>query len=1431
MNSIGLFEAPAFCAVAERSEEQEVVRQAMASNAGRCMELRRRSISSTNSPPQKISGVVVADSATGSFSSNCSGPLREKIIEEEGQQLFPPEERLTSSSPTYVESRSGTSASPSASQRQDQQRQTPVNSSTRFSSTSSSASSSLPLGGDFERLTRLELYAMYSALDVDGDSVVSSADLFAFIAANPQSIDAVVGQHVGLISGADQHPYWARIDSTRLGTVPIGNRGLVFECGPANWRQSDQQREKIPEENAVHVVSRSSGPLWWLRHRVATHYRDKKFVDFILSVAFSVLTKDKFAANSDASGGDYSTSVAHPKSAPSLRSYGSPTANVKRDAKTVLHGSSLSATIFMASSAAARKQQKDGRTPTRNKAGGNSKKYDADVEEDDVFDDDERTVMGSGPPPLISFPSFCLLYREVMEMLSAQEHAFMLAMLDVPMLLSVHTFFRFVATFCRMTGRMPVSDASATTDDEKKIAHEKDRIEASLTLLELQKRVPRVPGTSCASCIAWLVAAWEQQRGLLHVPILQRIGESFLRRKAVEQNKQLKHFLRCFRHVWGPQAVGVRAPHMVPQPTSGASIASAPFNPDTLSAPSSKAHNRSQTAVASALRKQAATANLQQLKVRGRLASMRVLVASSSSADLGDRGQASDDDMQHAEEHPEASGSSCPPTTVKAGGLTPPTRSVSPGAYMLDNDDDEEFALEPGTGGKNANSASASDSTTHIVHALAEPEPLSMISSLSADERAKFSKIRFWCLFRACVYSLVTAIVVGLTNLVCQVIFFSSTPSLLDSSVSSSQALFNWLSGSVFLSVQMMASNSTLKTPLGLNSTRRPEGGSESLDLNDVLRYQLVVSAVALVASVVEIVFLYLDNLQVCYSLAKTGGVPLHRYSVGSKDSCSGWGDRVLSVKEGLSTKRIGFIVAVISRCALQISFDTRTVLRIDVANDQQTAASKAAAHFARRFGRFAPTLVVRVLVGRILTKFLAPFVATPLMVLWNFILSRRAVDASASVVLGAISSECLGRQLLALYFPVPPVIVEHNSRAQSQLQTAASSRDGGAVRIAGIHQAHFHVFREMIALVAFYMHFIGDKTVHPSLHVLLAYVAAHVQLPEECLLCFAPESRKPQDQHCRGSNAATSLISLSGNANGDKRLNEADDDGAGSHVASLASASPSNGDGSLTFHSERTSESSSATGCAPGGQLSLTGVGGSSASSFLSIWMSSMCVEMNAVRQELLHSSSVDWAGEYVLNAATPSDAAARSALCSRLCPSLTHRKSWLQCKIQHIMEQMFVGWVRPAALPDEPSSPSHRSGTAEDMSRGPQMRRVNHKQSIGYGNNKGASPFSPQDVELLACTGILCCVLSTTDRSKDLFASCPRHAMFLHQLAASYAAAHPAATARGAGDMGRELARNVQILADRYAEGCALDIGHVLTCLRDSRTGPTTALCRNRN
>ena len=682
---------------------------------------------------------------------------------------------------------------------------------------------------------------------------------------------------------------------------------------------------------------------------------------------------------------------------------------------------------------------------------------------------------------------------------------------------------------------------------------------------------------------------------------------------------------------------------------------------------------------------------------------MRVMIEQHSRGDDDDDDSSDDGSPTHRQaDDEERSSQHHPPTTQGITGLTPPTRSLTPAAGVEDsnwmgNDGDmspEYFAGAAGgeSSKKTANGGKGGDSTSHVVHALAEPDPFSMISSLSCEERQKIRRIRFWCLLRACVYSLVTATIVGLTNLVCQVFFFSSTPSLFDTSISSSQALLNWISGGVYVPVQVLTTNASLNI---FNSSNggpyAPVTSTNSLGMRDVLKYQLVVSGVALALSVLEIVVLYLDNLQVCFSLAKTGGVPLHRYSNGSNtilgDHSSGrigtgqfgsaTDDRVLSVKDGLSTKRIRYFIAAISRCALQISFDTKTVLSIDICDSQIGMLSQLASQAAYRLQRIAPTLVVRVLVSRVLTKFVAPFIATPLMVMWNYFLAKRSVDAATSVVLGAITGERIARQLLDMYCAVPAAIVHHNSRAQLQQHTAAGSRDGGGVKISGIHQSHFHVYRELVSLIAFYMHMIGSKTVHPSLHIFLAFIASHLQLPEECLLCFGDSGTQfgggKHDQSRRPSNIASTLVvEVRESSNSPPPSSSVSNSGRASLDRATDGHSSSICGGEECGSAHSTSDS--------GGHLSLVGVGGTSSTNLLPMWMGTMCKEMNIFRQDLLHSHSTDWAEEYVLNAASPSDAAARSDLCSRLAPSITNSREWRQGKLQHMLEEAFPGWACPA-------------------------------------------------------------------------------------------------------------------------------------------------------
>eukprot|EP00744_Colponema_vietnamica_P013381 GILI01018751.1.p1 GENE.GILI01018751.1~~GILI01018751.1.p1 ORF type:complete len:820 (+),score=123.85 GILI01018751.1:208-2460(+) len=391
-----------------------------------------------------------------------------------------------------------------------------------------------------------------------------------------------------------------------------------------------------------------------------------------------------------------------------------------------------------------------------------------------------------------------------------------------------------------------------------------------------------------------------------------------------------------------------------------------------------------------------------------------------------------------------------------------------------------------------------------VMHSLVEPDSFSMVAGLNERERQKIKKVRTWVMVRACVYGLVAALTIASCDVLTFYLLMRDERSLGDTVFSSffslPKSLFGWSPFAELDTVMVNATDSTNSTSDTLVSYSADGGWTFSFSAlsGEAWKYQLIVLAVSFVVSILEIIVLYVDNLKGSYSMGKAAGMPLFHYA-NNRSECFMRSDEheVAAVKESLTRKRIRFIINSISRAALEVGFSPESVLGVFVADTNISAFSRLMTWMWPKIKRSAPTFLLRVVVGRLFSQYAVPFVSSPMLVYWNFRVARGTLARAREVIVGGISAEVLGAQLLDRYFGYSPFIIRHNLNIRNQQQTATGSRAGGGVLVGGIHYAPFHVYRELVTVVVFHMRIVGQRMVHPTLHILLVYVASHLLLPD----------------------------------------------------------------------------------------------------------------------------------------------------------------------------------------------------------------------------------------------------------------------------------------------------------------------------------------------
>jgi hypothetical protein len=169
-----------------------------------------------------------------------------------------------------------------------------------------------------------------------------------------------------------------------------------------------------------------------------------------------------------------------------------------------------------------------------------------------------------------------------------------------------------------------------------------------------------------------------------------------------------------------------------------------------------------------------------------------------------------------------------------------------------------------------------------FVHDMLRPEPLSVLSCLSDKDRRWLRKAIFYCIVRAGIYALITASVIGLVSVAAQLYFLRENVDVTQTLSGAMQTVVNWFH--VIEGVQPSNTSDPGAPPSHFNSSA-PTPAVASTSWVNQYGYDIVVLVATVVISIAEIVVLYIDNLNVCFSIARNCGVPLHR-----QGGRGGWG-------------------------------------------------------------------------------------------------------------------------------------------------------------------------------------------------------------------------------------------------------------------------------------------------------------------------------------------------------------------------------------------------------------------------------------------------------------------------------------------------------------------------------------------------------------
>jgi hypothetical protein len=246
-------------------------------------------------------------------------------------------------------------------------------------------------------------------------------------------------------------------------------------------------------------------------------------------------------------------------------------------------------------------------------------------------------------------------------------------------------------------------------------------------------------------------------------------------------------------------------------------------------------------------------------------------------------------------------------------------------------------------------------------------------------------------------------------------------------------------------------------------------------------------------------------------------------------------------IRQHLVRRRVRFVIAAITRCAMQIGFDPTTVLGLDVRDRNVSRIRLALSILGERIKRVAPSVVLRLLATRLLHRLLVPFVAVPVLVAWNIILTQRSVFQARLVSLGTIGVERIARELLSSSFSITARVSQHNARVFSAPSAAARNAPSmshhsasAAVQVPStraLFHVPYHCLQEMLMMVVFFSHCVqGPKEIHPFVHSLLVELLSSCELPDVCLWMIpkeksvaSPSRRRRRDAVAKQKAAASS--------------------------------------------------------------------------------------------------------------------------------------------------------------------------------------------------------------------------------------------------------------------------------------------------------------------
>jgi hypothetical protein len=375
-----------------------------------------------------------------------------------------------------------------------------------------------------------------------------------------------------------------------------------------------------------------------------------------------------------------------------------------------------------------------------------------------------------------------------------------------------------------------------------------------------------------------------------------------------------------------------------------------------------------------------------------------------------------------------------------------------------------------------------------VATVLLLPPALSRLPSLENEEREAMMDFARWAVVRAATAGLVCSIAIGLAEIGAAWLVFGTANGAAAATMPSISELF---SGDTFLAKLLSAMWYHVVVVFSFTgAVSTPASHATAADVvvqqfnGHSAAYWIIVVSTCVVASLVELLFLYFDSLGACYDIAAVAGLLLHHSAdaggtarrVPADASAADveimeTANHAVEARDAVAKVRCHFIEAAVSRCALAIGHGTVLTLGVDV--DDVGGWFLETLHKLSVLLRSSVTAAAaRVVLGRVVSTMFVPFSGAPVIMLWNALVSRNSMRDMRRVAVAAVAAERLTAQVMSSF-------TQPTAAAEFDCECCHASRVGATTRVS------YHLRHVMIR--AAYCVGAVEGCAHPALHLVIA--------------------------------------------------------------------------------------------------------------------------------------------------------------------------------------------------------------------------------------------------------------------------------------------------------------------------------------------------------